>query len=68
MNVFIESGLYLVDIILLFASVEGDTLKIEEILVVGVDKNMVDLDGNFVVDFVGKVNLDKCDVVLELLK
>ena len=68
MNALIESGLHPVDIILLFASAEGDTPKIEEILAAGADKNAVDLDGNSVADLAGKANPDKRDAVLELLK
>merc|ERR1712216_695098 len=55
-------------LILLFASAEGDTPKIEEILAAGADKNTVDLDGNSVADLAGKANPDKRDAVLELLK
>jgi len=68
MNALIASGKHPVDIILLFASAEGDTPKIEEILAAGADKNVVDLDGNSARDLAGKANPAKRDAVLKLLK
>lgn len=68
MNALIESGKHPVDIILLFASAEGDTPKIEEILAAGADKNVEDLEGNSARDLAGKANPAKRDAVLELLK
>lgn len=68
MNALIESGLHPVDIILLFASAEGDVPKIEEILAAGANKDVKDLDGNSVADLAGKANPAKRDAVLELLK
>lgn len=67
MNALIESGKHPIDIILLFASAEGDTPKIEEILKAGADKTVVDLDGKSAKDLAGKANPAKRDAVLELL-
>lgn len=67
MNTLIESGKHPIDIILLFASAEGDTPKIEEILKAGADANVTDLDGNSARDLAGKANASKRDAVLALL-
>jgi hypothetical protein len=52
----------------LFASAEGDTPKIEEILAAGADKTVKDLDGKSVAELAGRDNPGKRDAVLALLK
>jgi|TARA_B100000683_G_scaffold34624_1_gene30287 hypothetical protein len=68
MDNLLASGMHPVDIILLFASAEGDTPKIEEILAAGADKTVKDLDGKSVAELAGRDNPDKRDAVLALLK
>ena len=68
MDNLLASGMHPVDIILLFASAEGDTPKLEEILAAGADKTVTDLDGKSVAELAGRDNPDKRDAVLALLK
>jgi hypothetical protein len=68
MEALMKTGIHPCDAILLFASQEGDTPKLVELMEAGANPFVKGIDGLTAIDVAGKNNKEKKDAVLEILQ